>query len=156
MKKKSSNSLNSCWHKTLTFFTIFVTISLAMPQTLLADDETTSIFGEIAPPPGVNKYQAEVEKVGGQVGIILFLSNIIRLITVAAGIWVMFNLISAGWLYINSSGDSGATEKVSAKITNSIIGLAVVALSYTLAGVVGYLIFGDAGFILNPALFTIN
>lgn len=108
-------------------------------------------FGKIEPPIGVRLYQDKMTG-RGEIGIILFLSNVVRLITIVAGIWVMFNIISAGWLYITSSGDTSATEKVSAKITNSIIGLVIVALAYTIAGLAGYLIFGDASFILNPEL----
>ena len=109
-----------------------------------------SIFGTIQPPAGVREIQEEVG--AGNIGIILFASNLVRLVTVAAGIWVMFNFISAGWIYITSGGDASAHEKVSEKITQSLIGLAIVALAYTIAGLIGLLIFGDASFILRPTL----
>lgn len=155
MKKTTSKFINLSWQKFLIILTAMISTLLKNPQKLFAVTGTPDIFGTIAPPPGVDVYQSKIEAAGGQIGIVLFLSNAIRLITVAAGIWVMFNIISAGWTYINSAGDSGATEKVASKITNSVIGLAVVALAYTIAGAIGYFLFGDAGFILNPELFSI-
>ena len=115
---------------------------------------TPGIFGKIVPPAGVSKYQDQVGD--NQIGIIIFLSNMIKLITVVAGIWTMLNFISAGWIYLNAAGDASANEKASQLMTNSVIGLVIIATSYTLAGIVGYLIFGDAGFILNPDLTTIS
>ena len=153
MEKKLPIYLTQFWHKVFKILTVLTIAGSAFPQKLLAQTDTPNIFGTIAPPAGVDIYQ---DKVGsGEIGIILFLSNIIRLITVAAGIWTMFNIISAGWIYLTAAGDASATEKVSAKITNSIIGLGIVALAYTIAGAVGYFIFGDASYILNPQLFTI-
>lgn len=119
-------------------------------STVSAQTPASSIFGKIEPPPGVNKYQTQVG--GDNIGLILFLSNLVRLITIVAGIWTMFNFVLAGIAYISASGDAGKTEKAAKNITNSIIGLAIIAFSYTIAGLAGYLIFGDASYILNPQL----
>lgn len=112
-----------------------------------------SIFGTLQPPAGVERYN---EAAGGNIGLIVFLSNIIRLATVAAGIWTMINFVTAGWLYLTSEGDPSAGEKVSQKLINSIMGLMIVALAYTIAGIIGLLIFGDATFIINPEIRTIE
>jgi len=117
---------------------------------------TPGIFGKIVPPAGVAEYQEKVEADSGSIGLILFISNLIKLITVVAGVWTMFNFISAGWIYLNAVGDASANEKAGQLMTNSVIGLVIIAASYTLAGIVGYLIFDDAGFILNPDLTTIS
>jgi hypothetical protein len=108
---------------------------------------TDDIFGTIEPPAGVEKYDAAS---GGKSGLILFLSNIIRIGTVVAGIWVMVNFILAGWTYITSSGDAKAHGEASNKMTYSLIGIAIIVGAYTLAAVIGLVIFGDAGYILNP------
>ncbi len=115
---------------------------------------TDGIFGNISAPPGVEKYNTA----SGGIGIVLFFSNIIRLATVVAGVWTMINFITAGWTYLTSEGDPSASEKVSKKLINSVIGLVIIALSYTLAGIVGLLIFGDAGFFIDPgsSIQTIN
>lgn len=108
------------------------------------------IFGKISAPAGVDKYNAKAG-VGG-IGLILFVSNLIRLTTVVAGIWVFINFIMAGWIYITSSGDASAHAKVSSKMTMSIMGLMIIVGAYTIAALLGLIIFGDASYILNPKL----
>jgi hypothetical protein len=131
------------------FLVVFFSLAVvASPHFVQAVDD--AIFGTIEAPAGVDVYQGKVKD--GEIGIILFASTLIRLITVAAGIWTMFNFVFAGWIYITSEGDAAAHGKVSSKMTNSIIGLVIVALSYTIAAVIGLLIFNDAGFIINPTL----
>lgn len=111
------------------------------------------IFGTIDAPAGVAKYNtAALGETGSDIGLILFLSNIIRIATVVAGIWVMINFILAGWSYITSAGDSKAATDASAKMTNSLIGLAIIIGSYTLAAIIGLVFFGDASYILNPQI----
>ena len=117
--------------------------SLSVCQCVANDD----IFGTIEPPAGVEKYDAAS---GGKSGLILFLSNLIRIGTVVAGIWVMVNFILAGWTYITSSGDAKAHGDASNKMTYSLIGIAIIVGAYALAAVIGLVIFGDAGYILNP------
>lgn len=114
-----------------------------------ADD---SIFGKISPPPGVADYDAQAAIAGVDIGLILFLSNLIRLITIVGGLFVMVNMIYAGWIYLSSSGDKGAHEKVVNTVTFSVIGLAIIVGSYAIAGVVGMIFFGDATFILSPKI----
>jgi len=107
----------------------------------------SSVFGSIKPPQGVDKY-GDLQSGG----LLQFASNGIRLATTVAGVWVMLNFILAGWKYITSSGDSKAHTEASQMMTNSVIGLAVIVGSYTLAAIVGLVFFGDATFILNPKL----
>lgn len=128
----------------------FLLLQFVFPSLAFADGDVESLIGRIDPPPGVDVWQDQVGD--DEIAIILFLSNIITLITIVAGIWTMLNFIMAGWIYITSSGDSSAGEKVATKMTNSVMGLAIVALSYTIAGIIGYLIFGDATFIINPKI----
>ncbi len=113
----------------------------------------SDIFGPINPPPGVAEYN---EAAGGEIGIIKFLSSLIRLATIVAGIWTMINFILAGWTYIISSGDPSANEKASKQMINSVIGLVIVALAYTIAAALGLIIFGDASYIINPPLTTVD
>ncbi len=107
-------------------------------------------FGKIDPPVGVSSYQAKVG--ADEIGIIAFASNLVRLITIVAGIWMMINFITAGWIYLTGEGDSSAGEKVSKKILNSVMGMAIIAFSYTIAAIIGLLIFGDASYIIQPTL----
>lgn len=140
------------------FFLSFLSIAAMVLSRLFFPFETFAqttnpLFGTIEPPVGVDKYQDQIGS--GEIGIILFVSNLIRLITIVAGIWTMLNFILAGWLYITSSGDSDTGSKVSTKMINSVMGFALIALSYTLAAIVGLLIFGDASYIINPQLTSV-
>jgi hypothetical protein len=156
------NQLVQIFQLKIAVFAISAVINLIInPRAILAlntgdpyvPPANDSIFGLIKPPPGVAEYQ---DAAGGKIGIIVFLSNIIRLVTIAAGVWTMFNIILAGWIYLTSSGDASAHEKVSSKLINSVIGLALVAFAYTIAAAIGFIIFGDAGYIINPDITTIN
>lgn len=110
-------------------------------------------IGTIDVPPGVDKYQdAAKANTGADIGIIYFISNLIKIFAVVAGIWTMFNVVLAGYIYLTGSGDSGAHQKVQTQVTNSIIGLILIVMSFTFGGLIGLIFFGDAGFILNPTL----
>lgn len=86
-------------------------------------------------------------------GLILFLTNILRLVFVVAGLFAFFNLILAGFQFMSAGGDAKAIEKAMGKIWQSLIGLVLVVGSFALAALFGYLLFGDAGFILNPKIY---
>ena len=87
-------------------------------------------------------------------GLINFGSNIIRLLIVVAGIYALLNFVMAGLAYITSEGDAQKLEAARSKITNSILGLVIVAASFILAAVAGILLFGNAGVFLAPQIFS--
>lgn len=118
----------------------------ATPQAVPTLDEAV---GEIAVPPGTEQITGAS---GADIGIIFFLSNLLVIMTVVAGIWSLFNILLAGLQYIGSSGDAGTHEKARTYITNSVIGLILVAITYMMGGLIGFIFFGDAGFLLNPVL----
>lgn len=109
-----------------------------------------SLWGPVAAPPGVDKFNAAVG--AGNIGIVLFASNMIKLVTVIAGIWALFNLIMAGFKYITASNDVKAVETAWQSIYMSLIGLIIIVSSFTITAVISYVLFGDATFILNPKL----
>ena len=112
------------------------------------------IFGTIEAPEGVAAYDAQAGT--GGLGLMVFFSNVVRLISILAGLWVFVNFLLAGFTYITSAGDSSATKKVYDKIIMSVIGLVIIASSYTIAGIASLLLFGRADFILNPSLIGIT
>lgn len=130
----------------LRFFVFSYFLSLTLPRVARAAADS-DLFGTIDVPAGVDKYQA-LSPSG--IGLIPFASNGLRLGTIGAGVFVMFNFLKAGWIYVFSSGDTGAHKKVTELVTMSIIGIALIVSSYTIAGIVGLVFFGDASFILNP------
>lgn len=89
---------------------------------------------------------------GEGIGIIIFASHLLRVFAIIAGMWAMFNFFVAGYMYITGMSDTGVTEKVKEKITMTAIGLAIIAGSYILAGLIGIMMFGDPTFIISPRL----
>lgn len=137
--------------KILLSLVIFV-ITLASLVTGVSAQEDLGI-GTIDTPPGVAEYQAAAKaETGADIGIIYFISNLIKIFAVVAGIWTIFNVVLAGYIYLTGSGDAGAHEKVRTQITNSVIGLVLIVLSFTAGGLIGFFFFGDATFILQPEL----
>jgi len=112
--------------------------------------ETQNVFGQIEPPPGVVLYNAAVDGTD-PIGIFVFLSSMIRIGTIVAGLWVLLNLITAGFDYI-TAGDAKANQKVNEKITNSVLGLSIIVASHIIIAVISLLLFGRADFILNPEI----
>src|SRR5579859_8143697 len=98
---------------------------------LIAD--ANDFLGKVAPPPGVDQFNSNS---AGGIGIILFISNIIKLATIIAGIWVLFNFITAGYIYITSGGDSAANNKVKDQLTSSVLGLIVIVGAYTIIALI--------------------
>ena len=83
----------------------------------------------------------------------LFLSNLLKLLTIGAGIFVMINFVLAGFNYIIANGDEKKLETANSMMINSVIGLAIIAASYVIAGIISYLIFGSPTTILKPVIY---
>lgn len=118
--------------------------------TFIAQD-LTETFGTVEPPEGVKQFNIAS---GGEtnIGLLLFITRLTQVFTIIAGIFVMFNFIMAGYIYITSSGDSSAHGKVKDKITMSILGLIIIVAAYTITALLGLFLAGDAGFFLNPTI----
>lgn len=114
-------------------------------------EDATSIVGTVENPLP-KAYQGVTSAQGG--GLILFLTNIIRLVFVVAGMFAFINLILAGFQFMSAGGDAKAVEKAWGKIWQSLVGLILVVGSFALAALFGYLLFGDAGYILNPKIYA--
>lgn len=103
------------------------------------------IFGEVADPlPAYGGYDR---------GLTLFFTNILRLVFVAAGIFAFINLIIAGFQFMTAGGDSKAIASAWNRIWQSLVGLIIIIGSFALAALFGYIIFGDANFILKPQIY---
>ena len=86
-------------------------------------------------------------------GVGLFITNIIRLLFVVAGIYALFNFLIAGFEYINAGGDSKKLEKAWDRIWHSLLGLIIMVGSFALASLFGYLVFGSNFNILSPIIY---
>ena len=111
------------------------------------------IVGEITNPILGSSY-GNVNESGK--GLPLFFTNVIRLMFVVAGIIAFFNFILAGFGYMQSAGDPKKLSEAWDKIWQSLLGLVIIAASFILAGLFGYLIFGDPLFMLRPRVYGPN
>lgn len=119
-----------------------------------APTTTNSVFGQIEAPMGVADLNEQAGATSSNIGLMIFISNMIKVASVVAGIWVLFNFVMAGFTYITANGDSGAYSKIGEKLALSASGLLLIVAAYTIAGILGLLIFGDATYIINPQIPT--
>ncbi len=68
----------------------------------------------------------------GITGITKIVSSIIGIMTVAAGIWFLFQFIIGGFNWINSGGDKAKLQGARDKLTNAFIGLIVVVAGWAI------------------------
>lgn len=108
-------------------------------------------FGTIQAPPGIQA-PGYGSLTGG--GLVNLLGNLLKFLVVIAGVYVLLQLIFAGYQFISAGGDSKAVEAAWGKIWQSLIGLLIVAGAFVLAALFGFLIFGDPMAILKPRIYT--
>lgn len=85
-------------------------------------------------------------------GLPKFITNLVTLIFVGAGLYAFFNLMFAGFTYITSAGDQKKIEAALLSINNSLLGLIVMVSAAAITGIVSYLLFGSATAILSPKI----
>jgi len=113
----------------------------------MADD----FIGPINPPPGIKEW---IGVGGGEVpGLIPFANALLKLTITLAGLYAFFNLVIAGYQFMSAGGDAKKVGEAWSKIWQSLIGLLIVAGSFVLAAIFGWLLFGNAGAILNPKIY---
>jgi len=116
----------------------------------------SAFIGGVSPPKGVDLFNWEALKdssvVGKYIGIFYFVTAGLRLFFIIAGLLVFGNFIYAGYIYITQAGDSKAHTLVRERVTFSIVGLVVMVSAFIVASLAGAIVFGDAGFILNPSI----
>lgn len=88
---------------------------------------------------------ATASQVGERLNTVL--SGVIGFLTAIAGLWLIFQLIVAGYGWINAGGDKTRLEAARLKIYHSIIGLIVVVVAWVIIGLIGRLLGLD---ILDP------
>lgn len=85
-------------------------------------------------------------------GLPSFITNIVTLIMVGAGLFAFFNLMFAGFTYITASGDQKKLEAAVVSINMSLLGLVIMVAAAAITGVVSYVLFGSATAILSPKI----
>lgn len=110
----------------------------------------TDPFGQVEPPPGLtNRFGLDP---GGGFGALLQL--VFNVLIVAGGIWALFNFLLAGYAFLAAGDNPKGVQDAWAKIYQTIIGLVFLVGSFLLAAVIGLLVFGEAGALLNPTIPT--
>lgn len=121
---------------------------------------TDPLFGDVTPPPGVRTFNAlpNAAKIPGAeaLGLIIFVSNMIKVVVIVAGLFGVINIISAGFTFLGSAGSPKAVEEANQKLLHSLLGLMVIVGSFAIAAIVSVILFGDPGFILNPTIPGVN
>lgn len=105
-------------------------------------------FGGVAPPPGVSEFSG-----GSLSGLSSFISVIIKTLIVGAGVYAVFNIISAGYTFLSAGGDPKKIADAWGKITQSLLGLTFAAGALVIAAIVGRLLFGNANALLQLQVF---
>ncbi len=108
------------------------------------ENQIAQIFGRVNAPPGVSAYSD---------GLTQFISNIVKLLIVGAGIYALFNLVTAGYAFMSAGGDPKKIADASAKIWQTLLGLLVAASAVVLAAIFGRLIFGNANALLQFTIY---
>ncbi len=96
------------------------------------------VFGSITPPRQLDS----LIKRGGDSGagaLTAFLNNLIAMIYMLIGFIFLFMMIFGAFQWITSGGDKESVAKARSRITNAIIGLAILALAFFLTSFIGQL-----------------
>lgn len=128
-------------NKLVSSIIVSLTLLLLTTQNVFAQ-----VVGKINPP-------GTVVKDATQTGT--FISTIVKFIIVIAGIWSLWQFLTAGFAYITSNGEKGKVTDATSKITNALTGLVVIGVSFILIAIISQLLFGDYTYILNPKLETL-
>ena len=80
---------------------------------------------------------ASGNSVAGAKAVIDTVSSIIGMLTVAAAIWFLLQVVFGGYEWMSAGGDSKKIEGARSRITNSFIGIIIVVGSWSLLAVTG-------------------
>lgn len=69
------------------------------------------------------------------------ISKAIGVLTISAGIWFIFQIMAGSFQWLTSGGEKQALQNAQKRITNAVMGLFVVVISYALLSLIG-LFFG--------------
>jgi len=119
------------------------------------NEEIDGIVGSINVPKGVDLINKQTGIEGG-IGIILFISNMIKLFTMIGGVWIIINISLAAFTYITGGGKADSSTKVNSYVSMSVIGLLLMISAYAVAGIIGLVFYDNAGFILKPTIDAIG
>lgn len=87
----------------------------------------------------------QADAIGKLTGVV---SGVVGFMTVAAGIWFIFQILIGGYTWLSSMGDKQRLEKARDRIVNALIGLVIVVAAVAVISLTGQFLGWD---ILDPA-----
>ena len=123
---------------------------------LLVQDPVPSIFGKISPPPGCGAFCDDPI-----VGLGKFFGVFLNLILIIFGILLLAYAMWGAMDWITSEGDKEKLARANAKITNAVLGLLILVISFTIFSIIagdvlGFLIRTPDGWQLNVPILRDN
>lgn len=82
-------------------------------------------------------------------GVENFINRGFRLAFVVMGLFALLNFILAAYNFINAQGETKNIDKARKLLTNSIVGLLLMAITFIFAGLIGAVFFGSWDALLN-------
>ncbi len=112
------------------------------------------IIGPIRPPEAISKWMGQPGQTDSPVpGLIPFANALLKLLITLGGLFAFFNIIIAGYQFMSAGGDPKKIGEAWSKIWRSLMGLLLIAGSFVLAVIFGWLLFGDPGAIISPKIY---
>lgn len=112
------------------FFSTAATPALAENNCQPGDTRVECVIGELEAPPFITGIGT------GAQGISKILTNLVNLAYVIASIIFIFMIVWGSIQWITSGGDKEAIQKARGRITNAIIGMVLLALSFLIVKVI--------------------
>jgi len=110
------------------------------------------LFGEIKNPFQTGEFDASVYS-SVTTGLPKLLSVGLTMIAVIAGIYTLILIVLAGFEYITAGGEPEKIQKAWQKITQSLVGLLIIASAFAISAIIGLIFFGDVGFVFKPIIY---
>ncbi len=110
----------------------FIGTTITQSSTLALETKTLDTIGDGEGFGNLNKITNETSALSGITSII---SAVVGFMTIAAGIWFLFQFIIGGFYWITAGGDKSRLEQSRDRITNAIVGLLVVVSSYAILAI---------------------
>ncbi len=98
--------------------------------------------------PATTAYsEAAPTETGTLTNLELFISNVIGILTVLAGIFFIIYFILGAFKWVTAGGDAGKVGKARDEMVEGVLGLIIIVMAYGLIGIIGTMLGLD---ILNP------
>ena len=94
-------------------------------------------LGPIGSGEGFGPWANITEKTNASSILAIVISNALGAMTIFAGIWFLFQAIIAGYNFMSAGGDKTRIENARQKLTNSLIGIAIVVAAYGFLALIG-------------------